>query len=533
MISTEKLFLGIDSSTQSLKAVVIDSSKKVVHEVAVNFDQDLPEFGTKGGVHKQRDGLTVTSPAVMWVKALDLLLQRMRAAEVSFEKIAAVSGSGQQHGTVYLKPGTEAVLAKLDKRKPLAAQLLDCFAVQDSPVWMDASTSSECAALESGLGGAQAVAELTGSRAYERFSGNQIAKIFRTNPAGYGASERIALVSSFMATLFACRYAPIDVSDGSGMNLMNVRTKTWDARALELTAPGLGSKLGDPRPSHEVCGRIGAYFVDKYGFSPECMVVTFSGDNPCSLAGLRLENIGDVAISMGTSDTMFGALSEPRPSATEGHIFANPIDPASYMAMICYTNGSLMREEIRDRCAGGDWAKFSAMLEQTAPGNDGYIGFHFRDPEITPSVKKSGIFLFDRNGESIRKMPPANEVRAAVEGHFISMRLHSTHVGIRPGRILVTGGGSANKGILLTMAQVFGVPVFAGEAPNSAAFGAAYRAFHGWQCAVNKSFVPFAEVMAGAPEFRKILDGRPEPVYGEMIRRYEVLEREVVAASAK
>ena len=80
-------------------------------------------------------------------------------------------------------------------------------------------------------------------------------------------------------------------------------------------------------------------------------MIVFSGDNPCSLAGLRIRNAGEIAISLGTSDTVFGSLTAPKPSAAEGHIFANPVDPAAYMAMVCFKNGSLTREFIRDYLA--------------------------------------------------------------------------------------------------------------------------------------------------------------------------------------
>ena len=46
-----KLFLGLDSSTQSLSAVVIDlDARKVVHEQSLNFDRALPHYKTKNGV---------------------------------------------------------------------------------------------------------------------------------------------------------------------------------------------------------------------------------------------------------------------------------------------------------------------------------------------------------------------------------------------------------------------------------------------------------------------------------------------------
>ncbi len=63
------LFLGLDASTQSLKATIIEPTLNVVAEYAVVYDSDLPEFKTSGGVHRGADGLTVTSPPLMWVAA--------------------------------------------------------------------------------------------------------------------------------------------------------------------------------------------------------------------------------------------------------------------------------------------------------------------------------------------------------------------------------------------------------------------------------------------------------------------------------
>lgn len=56
-------------------------------------------------------------------------------------------------------------------------QLDNAFSIQQSPIWQDASTTAECRALEKSVGGAEALAKLTGSKAYERFTGNQIAKV--------------------------------------------------------------------------------------------------------------------------------------------------------------------------------------------------------------------------------------------------------------------------------------------------------------------------------------------------------------------
>jgi xylulokinase len=525
-----RLFLGLDSSTQALKATIVTENLRVAHEFAVNFDADLPEFETAGGVHRHADGLTVTSPALMWVAALDLLLQRMRKEGVNFGAVAAVSGSGQQHGSVWFRKGASAALESLSADAPLRVQLAQAFSVADSPIWMDSSTGAECADREKAMGGAQAVADLTGSRAYERFTGNQIAKLCRRNPAAYGATERIALVSSFVASLLRGGYVPIDASDGSGMNLMDLRTKRWSPSALSCTAPGLARRLGAVVPSHRVVGGVSPGLQARFGFGPQCLVVAFSGDNPNSLAGLRLRHPGDVAISLGTSDTVFGSLTDPRPSGVEGHIFANPVDPAAYMAMACIKNGSLTREQVRDDAVGGSWKAFEQALNATPPGNGGRIGFYLREPEITPPTLKTGIFRFDATANPVASFDPAGEVRAVVEGQFLAMRTHGARIGLIPRTILATGGASANAAIIRVISDVFGVPVFVGEQPNSASLGAAYRALHGWRCRKARRFVPFADVIAQAPPFRKAAepDAAAHAVYTAMLPRYEALEKRVI-----
>ena len=524
-----RLFMGLDFSTQRLKATLIDSSLGVVHESEIDFDRSLPEFKTRGGVHRHSDGLTVTAPPLLWVAALDALLDAMRRRRFPFKRVACVSGSGQQHGSVYLRHGADRVLAGLDPALPLRGQLEGCFSIPDSPVWMDSSTSAQCRARDRALGGAQAVAALTGSRSCERFTGNQIAKIRSKQPEAYAATGRIALVSSFCASLLIGDYAPIEPGDGAGMNLMNLRTRAWSPAALACTAKNLAARLGAIVPSHTVIGPISPWFAARHGFSRACRVVAFSGDNPNSLAALRLERPGDMAISMGTSDTVFGALSSPRPSATEGHIFGSPIDPEGYMALIGYKNGSLTREWVRDRFAGGSWPQFERCLAETQPGNRGRIGFYYREPEMTPPVFRTGVWRFDCRGRPIRRFNEGEDARAVIEGQFLSMRLHGRNIGLAPRKILATGGASVNRSILKTMADVFGAPVYTSCRPNSASLGAAYRALHGWDCARKKRYVSFMESLCGAPPFERAAEPDPalRATYDPMLERYAKLERSI------
>jgi len=530
-VKAQGLFLGLDCSTQALKATVIDPELRVVCEDGVSFDNDLPEFGTQGGVHRHADGLTVTSPPLMWVAALDLLLGRMKGRGRPLADVAAVSGGGQQHGSVWLKSGARTAFRHLVPDTPMRDQLSGVFALDESPVWLDSSTDLQCREREEALGGAQAVAELTGSRAYPRFTGNQIAKVYGSAPSVYDSTERIALVSSFMASLLVGDYAPIDAADGSGMNLMDIRRRVWAPPALACTAPDLDERLGRIVPSYAIVGRLHASQCERFGFSAECAVIAFSGDNPNSLVGLGGPREGEVAISLGTSDTAFGSLAEPRPRADEGHIFVNPMEPDAYMALICYKNGSLTREFVRDEFAGGSWDGFSAALERTRPGNGGMIGFYIREPEITPPIRATGVTRFDAGGTSVSAFPPGADVRAVVEGQMLSMRLHASNIGLTPSSILATGGASTNAAILRIMADVFGVPVCTSDRAGSAALGAAYRALHGRACGKHGAFLPFAEALADAsrPEVRTRPDMAAFEAYSAMLPRYTELERRLVA----
>lgn len=63
----------------------------------MHFDTELQEFRTHGGVIKGKDRQyrEVTAPTVMWVKALDVLLDRLQVCGADLSTVAAVSGSGQ------------------------------------------------------------------------------------------------------------------------------------------------------------------------------------------------------------------------------------------------------------------------------------------------------------------------------------------------------------------------------------------------------------------------------------------------------
>jgi len=520
------LYLGFDSSTQSLTATIIDAGSgrhDVVFEQAINFDETFPEFGTANGVMRGADGVTVTTPPALWVAALDRMGAMLADSGIDLSRIEAISGSGQQHGSVYLTAEATRVLGALDPARPLVDQVAPLFSRAASPVWLDCSTGADCAVLTQALGGTAAIAALTGSRAYERFTGAQIHKFARQEPANYARTDRIHLVSSFMASLLAGRHAPIDPGDGAGMNLMDLASRTWAPRALEAAAPDLARRLPAIDDSWAVVGTLAPYWQRKYGFGP-ARVIAWSGDNPCSLIGLGLIAEGQLGISLGTSDTVFGPVSRPvHDPQGAGHVFGSPA--GGYMALTCFANGSLARERVRD-LHHLDWDAFSRMLAGTPAGNGGGMLAPWFVPEITPPVPQAAARWKDLDPSDA-----ARAVRAVVEGQAMAMRLHSRWITRAVSTIRVTGGAAGNEAILQVIADVFDAELVRIAPRNAASLGAALRAYHASRLAAG-SPVAWGDVVAGftEPNLRVMPNATAAAVYRQRLPEYE---RFTAAAAAE
>jgi len=521
------LYLGLDSSTQSLTAIVLEVDRagtRLVYEQSLHFDDALPEYGTRHGVIPGAEtGVAVSSP-LLWADALDLMMGKIAASGLDLSRLAAIAGSAQQHGSVYLNASAASVVGALNPDRAPSAQLAGSLSRAVSPIWMDASTSRECEEIAEGVGGSLVLAERTGSRAFERFTGPQIRKFFKQQPDAYAATDRVHLVSSFLASLLAGRHAPIDPGDGSGMNLMDLATSSWWLPAVDATAPGLMAKLPDLAPSWTIAGTLSPYWQARHGFPP-ARVVVWSGDNPCSLVGTGLVREGVAAISLGTSDTIFSLMRQPRVDKTfTGHVFGAPT--GDFMGLTVFANGSIARERVRDQF-GLTWSGFSAALAATPPGNDGRMMLPWFDPEITPLVLEPGVRRFGLAPDA-----GAAHVRAIVEAQMMALALHSQWMQVEVTTIHATGGASANRDILRVMADVFGAEVCQFAVGNSACLGAALRARHA-DAVARGHRLTWDEVVAGVVEpmisFRLQPDRDNHALYETLMRVYSAREAEALS----
>ncbi len=473
-----KQYLGLDSSTQGLKAIVI-GEQGLVAEESVNFGNDLPAYDSPNGFLANDDPRIVHADPLMWLDAMDMLFAKMQRRGIRLDRIAGISGSGQQHGSVYLNGDFEGLLASLDPQKTLAEQLRAALSRRTAPIWMDHSTEEECQALTVQFG--DSLQALTGSAATERFTGPQIMKFARQEPRRWADTARVHLVSSFLCSVLCGKDAPIDYGDGAGMNLLNLRTMQWDPEIVRFTAPGLSGKLPAVARPGTTAGTIAPYF-GKYGFAPDITVVVWSGDNPCSLVGTGCASVGTIGISLGTSDTLFAPMPEFRTDpAGCGHIFGNPA--GGFLSLICFANGSLAREKLRARfsLSREEWEE---AISRTRPAA-GKVMLPYFETECTPPVSRPQVRCnFDDAAN------PAETIRALLETQILSMRHHSSWMDLKIDRIRLTGGASRSSGLCQIIADIFQADIECAESTNAAGLGAA-------MCAANAvENIPFAELAA-------------------------------------
>ncbi|KAI1324858.1 xylulose kinase-like protein [Xylariaceae sp. FL0255] len=537
------LYLGFDLSTQQLKAIVIASDLSVISEAKVDFDADFgAKYAIKKGVRINEDEGEVYQPVALWLDAVELVLSRLRDdAGCPMHRIKGVSGSGQQHSSVYWGEGAEAALRGLEKfpDRTLLEQLVEgkgegkgVFAYEFAPNWQDGSTQKECDDFDAHLGAAQKLADVTGSAAHHRFTGLQILRMHRRRPQVYESTARISLCSSFLASVLLGSIAPFDISDVTGMNLWDIASEQWNDSLLELTAgssqavPALREKLGDvPIDGGKILGKISPYWVSRFGFSPDCVITPFTGDNPATICCLPLRPL-DAIVSLGTSSTFLMSTPHYKPDPSY-HFMNHPTTKDHYMFMLCYKNGGLAREKVRDalpplpssttsnsNTKADPWATFNKSVLSTPsldrdPTNDSSLaklGLYFPLPEIVPNVR-AGTWRYtcQPDGSSLTEVTPSSstsattkwspesDARIIVESQALSMRLRSQNLvsalpehpslPAQPRRIYLVGGGSLNPAI----ARVFGDVLGGAEGVyrldvggNACALGGAYKAL--WAC---------------------------------------------------
>ena len=271
---------------------------------------------------------------------------------------------------------------------------------------------------------------------------------------------------------------------------------------------------------------------------PDCIVAPFTGDNPATVVALSAP--GDALLSLGTSTTLLLSIppaDTPPKRFTTSHLLSHPTTIDAQIAMLCYKNGALAREHVRDRDANRGWDTFNRLVESTPVGNNGYLGFYFPLPEIIPP-NVLGEFLFStKDGYPTRvdTIPSEAHPRAILESQLLSIKSRIAAI-LPPNspplqRMIVTGGSSANQTIRQLVADLFGMRVYVAESKEAAGTGGAILAKFAWWKQQNGGSGTFEEMSYGDVErMRLVAEPKAEvtEVYDQLVEVYRTCENAVV-----
>ncbi|HEY0944196.1 MAG TPA: xylulokinase [Opitutaceae bacterium] len=436
------LFIGIDSGTQSTKAVVLDlETRQVVAEARAP--------------HKLIDGLPVghmEQHPQDWTAALDAVILGV-AQKIDRSRVRGIGISGQQHGFV-----------------PLDAQ---GEVIRPAKLWCDTSTTKECALLTKKLGGDKAVLRKAGLLFLPGFTAPKILWLKRNEPHNYKRLRHVLLPHDYLNFHLTGNYF-MEYGDASGTALMDVRKRKWSKDAINAIDKNLVDWLPALSESDEAAGTLRAEIAQKYGFSTDVVVSAGGGDNMMGAIGTGNVAPGVVTASFGTSGTIY-AFANQSVVDPAGEIAAFCSSTGGWLPLLCTMNVTTVTEQMR-ALFNYDHAALTAAVAAAPAGAGGLVLLPYLAGERTPNVPDGSGVLLGLNGQTFS---PGYLARAAMEGVTMGMNYglrRLATLGVKAKEIRVTGGGAKSGVWRQIMADIFGVPVVAMVEDEGAALGGALQA---------------------------------------------------------
>lgn len=419
--------MGVDSSTQSCKVVVMDAGTGAV---------------LRTGRAGHPDG-TAVDPEAWWTA-----LQAAIDAADGMDDVAAWAIAGQQHGMVALDG--------------------DGRAVRDALLWNDTRSAGAAADLVAEFG-AEELATRTGLVPVASFTVTKLRWLRDHEPQSAARVAAVALPHDWL-TWRLRGYGPAnpdldelvtDRSDASGTGYWNPGTGEYER---DLLVAALGHDAVLPRvlgPSEAVADAAGR------------RVGPGAGDNAAAALGVGA-GPGDAVVSIGTSGTVF-AVSE-RPVRDASGTVAGFADASGRFLPIVVT---LNAARVLDAIAGVldvDHAGLSRLALRAKPGADGLRLLPYFEGERTPDLPDATATL---SGMTLASTTRENLARAAVEGMLAglaagldALRAH----GVPLERALLIGGGARSEAVRAIASVSLGLPVEVPEPAEYVALGAALQA---------------------------------------------------------
>jgi xylulokinase len=441
------MMLSVDLGTTNCKVLALDPECRIVHS-------DRQEYP----ILTPRPGWAEQEPESWW-SAVSQGIRRV-AGLAGKANIQAIGLSGQMHG-----------LVALDERKRVLGPAI---------LWNDQRAEPECREIYAAVGGAEALAALTGNAMLPGYLGGKLLWLKKHQPEVFARVHTVLLPKDFLR-LRLCGECATDRSDASGTGLFDVRAGGW-ARPLLERLDISGDLLPPCLGAWEVAGRLLPGVADELGLAAGIPVVAGGGDAVMQTVGAGVTD-EDVLVVIGTGGnvTMTSRSCPPLP-APNAQVFCHVL-PERWVAMGVTLNAGNALRWYRDLIAGRASAAGGAPLgyealtrlaESSSPGARGLVFLPYLQGERCPHADASargcliGLTLQTRE---------ADVVRSVMEG--VTLSLLDVFQALRGGagsggRVVASGGGAASAGWRQMLADVFDRPVVTREAAEDAsALGAA------------------------------------------------------------
>lgn len=436
------LFIGIDSGTQSVKAVVLDlDARQVVAEARAP--------------HRLIEGLPVghmEQHPQEWVAALDAVIGEV-ASKVDRTRVRGIGVSGQQHGFVPLDESGNVI--------------------RPAKLWCDTSTTAECEIITKKLGGPKAAIRKTGNLILPGFTAPKILWLKRREPKNFARLRHVLLPHDYLNYHLTGAFF-MEFGDASGTALMDVRKRTWSKDVIKAIDPKLAAYLPPISGSHEAAGTLRPELAAKYGLPADVVVSAGGGDNMMGAIGTGNVSPGVVTASFGTSGTIYAFADQPVIDP-QGEIAAFCSSSGGWLPLLCTMNVTTVTEQVRS-LFGYDHAQLAAAIAAAPAGAGGLVLLPYLAGERTPNVPDGSGVLLGLNGKTFNAGYLA---RASMEGVTLGMNYglrRLAELGVKAKEIRVTGGGAKSPVWRQLMADIFGVPVVAMVEDEGAALGGALQA---------------------------------------------------------
>ena len=441
---SDMYFIGIDSGTQSTKALVANGETGAI---LATSSHATPLLDNLPPGHKEQD-------PEEWFKAVRITIKEaLKKSGINPKEVRGIGVSGQQHGFV-----------PLDKNGRV---------IRPAKLWCDTSTAKECGEILEKVGGLKRCIALIGNGVPAGFTASKILWLKQHEPHNYARLHTVLLPHDYVNFRLTGE-KKMEWGDASGTSLMDVKSRTWNREIINAIDAALEDKLPPLYPSYDPIGTVLPEITEEFGFSKDVIVSAGGGDNMMGAIGTGNVKPGIVTASLGTSGTIYACNDTPVIDP-EGEIAAFCDSTGKWLPLLCVMNVTVATEMIRELFQM-DYHKLDQAVERTPLGCDGLILVPYFEGERTPNVPDgTGVWF----GINARTQTPEHFARAAMEGATMTMNYGLNRLralGIRAREIRITGGGSRSAAWRRILADMFQAEVVAMAHAEGAAFGAALQA---------------------------------------------------------